>query len=117
VTQLLTGIAQTANPGGGGFMGILPLVLMFAVLYFLILRPQSKKAKEHQKMLAELKKGDLVVTSGGIIGTITGIKDGEVTLQVQEGVRLRVQRSAVSGLYAPAAPKAESTPKTEAKAS
>ena len=121
MTQFLNGLAQTAPASGGAasFLGnpMFMILAMFGIMYFLVIRPQSKKAKEHQKMLAELKKGDLVVTSGGVIGTITGIKDGEVTLQVQEGVRLRVQRSAVSGLYAPAAPKAESTPKTEAKAS
>jgi preprotein translocase subunit YajC len=83
------------------------------VIYFLILRPQSKKAKEHQKMLSELKKGDDVVTQGGIIGKISGIKDNEITLQVQEGVRLRVTRSSVTGVYNPGAAAA----KTEAKAS
>jgi preprotein translocase subunit YajC len=79
---------------GGMFI---PMILMFGVFYFLIIRPQSKKAKLHQQMLAELKKGDDVVTTGGVLGRITGIKDDEVTLQVQEGVRLRVLRSAVTG--------------------
>jgi preprotein translocase subunit YajC len=112
VTQFLNGLAQAA-PGGGGspLTQFVPLIAIFAIFYFLILRPQSRKAKEHQKMLSELKKGDDVTTSGGIIGKITGIKDNEVTLQVQEGVRIRVLRSAVNGVYAPEAPK------TEAKAS
>ncbi len=73
------------------------MVLIFAVMYFIVIRPQSKRAKETQKMLAELKKGDEVVTTGGIIGRISGIKDAEITLQVQEGVRIRIQRSAVTG--------------------
>jgi preprotein translocase subunit YajC len=90
---------------------------MFAVLYFLILRPQSKKAKEHQRVLSELKKGDQVVTQGGIIGKISGMKDAEVTLQVQEGVRILVQRTAISGLYPPAGARPDATPKSEAKAS
>ena len=91
---------------------------MFGIFYFLVIRPQSKKAKEHQKMLSELKKGDDVVTQGGIIGKITGIKDNELTLQVQEGVRVRVLRSAVTGLY-PGADGAgrKSETKSEAKAS
>ena len=89
-----------------------PLIAIFGIFYFLVLRPQSKKAKDHQKMLSELKKGDDVTTQGGIIGKITGIKDNEVTLQVQEGVRLRVLRSAVNGVYNP-----DAAPKTEAKAS
>jgi preprotein translocase subunit YajC len=94
-------MAQAA-PGGGssGLMQMAPLVLIFVVFYVLVIRPQSKKAKELQNLLKELKKGDDVVTQGGVIGRITGIKDGgdEVTLQVQEGVRLRILRSAITGL-------------------
>ena len=74
-------------------MQIVPLVLIFGVFWLLVIRPQSKKAKQHQAMLSELKKGDEVVTQGGIIGKIAGIKDNELTLQVQEGVRLRVTRA------------------------
>jgi preprotein translocase subunit YajC len=113
VTQFLTGFAQAAPGGMDGLKSLFPFVLMFAVLYFLILRPQSKKQKEHARMLSELKKGDLVVTQGGIIGNISGIKDNEITLQVQEGVRLRVTRASVTGLYNPSA----AAPKAEAKAS
>jgi len=81
--------------------------MMVGVFYLLIIRPQGKKAKELQKMLNELKKGDKVVTTGGLLGEISGIKDDEVTLQVQEGVRLRVLRSAVQGLQK--SPAAESS--------
>jgi preprotein translocase subunit YajC len=125
VTQFLISLAQAANSpqgqqpaSGGGFGGlggnpIILMVLIFAVMYFIVIRPQSKRAKETQKMLAELKKGDEVVTTGGIIGRISGIKDAEITLQVQEGVRIRIQRSAVTGrLKTPTEPT-----KTEAKAS
>src|SRR4051794_37933299 len=104
-------MAQAGGPGGGNpVMQFVPLLAIFAIFYFLVLRPQSRKAKEHQKMLGELKKGEEVVTQGGIIGKITGIGDGELTLQVQEGVRMRVLRSSVQGRYTPAAagPKAES---------
>jgi preprotein translocase subunit YajC len=94
-------------------MQFVPLIAIFGIFYFLVLRPQSKKAKETQKMLSELKKGDDVATQGGLIGKITGIKDNEVTLQVQEGVRIRVLRSAVTGVYNPTV----ATPKSEAKAS
>jgi len=93
---------------------LVPMLLIFGVMYLLVIRPQSKRAKEAQRMLAELKKGDEVVTTGGMIGKITGIKDTEITLQVQEGVRIRIQRSAVTG-------RLKTTPseptKTEAKAS
>jgi preprotein translocase subunit YajC len=85
---------------------ILPIVMMVAVFYLLIIRPQGKKAKELQKMLGELKKGDKVVTSGGLLGEISGIKDDEIVLLVQEGVRLRVLRSAVQGLQKPPAAEA-----------
>jgi preprotein translocase subunit YajC len=67
------------------------------VMYFFIIRPQSKKAKEVREMLAQLKAGDEVLTTGGIIGKITGLKDDEITLLVSEGVRVRVQRSSVTG--------------------
>ncbi len=91
-------MAQAAGGGSSGLMQMAPLVLIFVVFYVLVIRPQSKKAKELQAMLKELKKGDDVVTQGGVIGRITGIKDDEVTLQVQEGVRLRILRSAITGL-------------------
>jgi preprotein translocase subunit YajC len=113
VTQFLTSFAQAAPSGGGGLVGMLPFALMFVVIYFLILRPQSKKAKDHQRMLSELKKGDDVVTQGGIIGKISGMKDNEITLQVQEGVRLRVLRSSITSVYNPGAAPA----KADAKAS
>ncbi len=91
-------MAQAAGGSSGGLMQMAPLVLIFVVFYVLVIRPQSKKAKELQGMLKELKKGDDVVTQGGIIGRITGLKDDEVTLQVQEGVRLRMLRSSITGL-------------------
>ena len=97
---------------------IFMVLAMFAVMYFLVIRPQSKKQKELQKMLSELKKGDDVVTQGGIIGKVSGIKDNELILQLQEGVRVRVLRSAVTGLYTGAtAAAAKSETKSEAKAS
>jgi preprotein translocase subunit YajC len=104
VTQILFGMAQ-AGAGSGGAGGQLPffvpMIAMVAIFYFLVLRPQSRKAKQHTLMLSELKKGDEVVTQGGIIGKISGITDAELTLQVQEGVRLRVLRSSVQSKYTP----------------
>jgi preprotein translocase subunit YajC len=122
VTHFLNALAHGA-PQGGGAGGLLngmaiPLLLMFGIFYFLIIRPQSKKAKELQKMLSELKKGDDVVTQGGLIGKVSGLKDNELTLQLQEGVRVRVLRSAVTGLYTGAtSSSAKSETKSEAKAS
>jgi preprotein translocase subunit YajC len=105
VTPFFTALLQQAPAAGGGnpLLGLAPYIVILGVFYFLMIRPQAKKAKLHQQMLGQLKKGDDVVTTGGLIGRITGIKDDEVTLQVQEGVRLRVLRSAVTGLQRPAA--------------
>jgi preprotein translocase subunit YajC len=109
LNHFLVNLAQAASSGGGNpMMQFVPLVAIFAIFYFLVLRPQSKKAKEHQSMLSELKKGDEVVTQGGIIGKISGITDAELTLQVQEGVRIRVTRASVQGRYGAAAAKTES---------
>ena len=91
-----------APSGGGGVMGsltsFLPLVLMFVVFYFLLIWPQQKKAKAHRQVLANLQKGDNVVTSSGIYGQITGITDTTVTLEIAEKVRIKVSRSAVAGV-------------------
>jgi len=89
--------APAAAPQGGGLMSLLPLILIFVIFYFLLIRPQQKKAKAHQKFVAELKKGDKVVTSGGLYGEITGLTDKFVTLEVADNVRLKVARAHVLG--------------------
>ena len=95
----MTGIAyaQTgaATGAGGGLAGFLPLILIFVVFYFLLIRPQQKKAKEHSAFLGNLKKGDDVVTSGGIHGRITGLTDTIATLEIADGVRIKVNRPSV----------------------
>lgn len=89
--------AQAAG-GGGDMLGtLLPLVLIFVVFYFLLIRPQQKKAKQHREMLGELRRGDRVVTSGGIIGTITRvIGDSELAVEISDGVKVRVMRGMIS---------------------
>ena len=111
-SALLDQAATPQSPGGPLANFMLP-VLIIGVMYLLVLRPQNKKAKLQQQMLSQLKRGDDVVTTGGLIGRISGIKDDEITLQVQEGVHLRVARSAVTGLYKAAT----ETAKVDAKAS
>jgi preprotein translocase subunit YajC len=83
----------------GGGQGSFPLmmIMMIAVFYFILIRPQQKKQKEQDSWLKSLKKGDEVVTSGGVIGRISGLTDNTVTLEVQEKVRIKVLRSSVSG--------------------
>jgi len=90
--------AQGAAPAGGAAGGIasfVPLILIFVVFYFLLIRPQQKKAKEHQNFLNNLKKGERVITSGGIYGRITGLTDTVVTLEIADGVTIKVLRSAI----------------------
>ncbi|MBI2893770.1 MAG: preprotein translocase subunit YajC [Deltaproteobacteria bacterium] len=74
------------------------LALMFVVFYFMLIRPQQKRAREHQQLLGQLKKGDRIVTTGGLIGRISGLTDKLVTLEVAEKVRVQVLRSQVQGL-------------------
>jgi preprotein translocase subunit YajC len=89
------GAAQAAQQPGG-FMAFVPFVLMFAVLYFLVLRPQQKKLKEQQAMLAALKHGDEVVTASGLLGKVTGITDKVVTLEVADDVRVKMLKNQVT---------------------
>jgi preprotein translocase subunit YajC len=94
--------AMGGVPGGGGGAGgmgsFLPLILMFVVFYFLLIWPQQKKAKAHRQVLANLQKGETVVTSSGIYGTITGLTDTVVTLEIAEKVRIKVTRSSIAGV-------------------
>lgn len=87
-----------SGQGGGGFGAFVPLILMFAIFYFLLIRPQQKKQKHHREMLGRLKKGDRVITSGGLYGRITGITDTVVTLEISEKVRVKVGRGNIAGL-------------------
>jgi len=90
--------AQTAGAADptGGFMQLLPMILMFVVLWFLMIRPQMKKAKEHKALLAALQKGDEVVTGGGLVGRVTKVDDAYVNVEIAEGVEVVVQKPAVA---------------------
>jgi preprotein translocase subunit YajC len=87
--------AQAAGGGDPGFIGFLPIILMFVLLYFLMIRPQMKRAKDQKAMIEALQKGDEVVTAGGIVGRITKLADQYVTVEVAPNIELVVQRSAV----------------------
>jgi len=95
-------LAQAAGGAetGGALMGMLPIILMFVILYFLMIRPQMKRQKEHRNMVAALGKGDEVVTSGGLLGKITQVNDSYITVEVAQladkPVEVLVQRAAVS---------------------
>ncbi|MFC7609165.1 preprotein translocase subunit YajC [Teichococcus aestuarii] len=86
-------------------MQLLPLMLIFVVFYFLLIRPQQKRAKEHRAMLTQLKRNDRVITAGGILGTVTKVKEGseEVEIEIAPNVRINVVRSTISTLVKPVA--------------
>lgn len=87
--------AAAASPGGD-FMAFLPMIAIFVVFYFLLIRPQQKRSKEAKAMLAALQKGDEVVTAGGIVGKITKLTDAYATVEVASNVEITIQRSAIS---------------------
>lgn len=89
-------IAQASPSGGGGLTSFLPILIMFAAMYFLLIAPQRKKQKLHQKMITELTSGVDVVTSGGIYGTITNVKDDRFVLRVAEGTKIEITKSSVA---------------------
>ena len=87
--------AQSAAPGGADLMSMLPIILMFVVLYFVMIRPQMKRAKEHKAMVEALQKGDEVIAAGGVLGKVTKVADNYVTIEISDKVEVRVQRPAV----------------------
>jgi preprotein translocase subunit YajC len=93
-------MAQSAGGAapGGGFAPLLMMVVFIAIFYFLLIRPQQKKAKEHQAMVTRLAAGDEVVTSGGILGKIVEVGDQFITLEIADGVRIKVQKFQVTSL-------------------
>lgn len=94
--------AQAAGGGdGGGLVSLLPLVLIFVVFYFLLIRPQQKKMKAHKALIEAVRRGDRVVTAGGIMGQVTKvINDGEVQVEIAEGVRVRIVRATITDVLA-----------------
>lgn len=92
-------MAEGAAAGSdGGLLGMLPLVLIFVLFYFMLIRPQTKRAKEHKNMVAALAKGDEIVTNGGLLGKIIEIDESFLTVSIADGVEVKVQRQAVSTL-------------------
>ena len=85
-------------PGSGGFSAFVPLILMFGIFYFLLIRPQQKKAKEQRAMIDNLKKGDRIITSGGIHGRITGIDENTLRVEVADKVQIKINRGNVAQL-------------------
>ena len=95
-----TAYAQTAAAAPGQepsmFMSLVPFIFIFGVMYFLIIRPQSRRQKEHQKFLSEIKRGDEVITASGILGKIDGLTDLFATLEIAPGVKIKVLRNQIA---------------------
>ena len=98
------GGAGAGQGAGGGIGAFVPLILMFVIFYFLLIRPQQKKTKEHRAMIENLKKGDRIITSGGIHGRITAVSDTTFTVEISDRVRVKVNRGNVAGKVQTGAP-------------
>ena len=98
--MISTAFAMGANEGqaAGGLAGFLPIIILFAIFYFLLIRPQQKKAKEHRGMISNLKKGNRIITSGGIYGTIISIDDTTIGLEIAEKIKVKLSRGNVAAL-------------------
>ncbi|HVL30579.1 MAG TPA: preprotein translocase subunit YajC [Sphingomicrobium sp.] len=97
-STLATTLAATAAPGAaGGFFGlIMPMLLVFVIFYFLMIRPQQRRMKQHQATIAAVKKGDEVITAGGIRGKVTKVTDEEVEVEIAQGTKVRIVKSTLS---------------------
>jgi preprotein translocase subunit YajC len=89
---------DAAAQGGGGYQGIIMMVVIFAIFYFILIRPQQKKMKEHKKMVDELKKGDEIVTAGGMYATVENTSPDTLTVKIAEGVKVKITRSSVGAV-------------------
>lgn len=108
-----------AAQGGGGLLAtpLFPILLMLGVMWFFLIRPQQKKQKEHREMISNLKKGDRIITSGGLYGRITGLTDSTLTLEIADKVRVKVSRAHIGGLAQAAAPQPADHSKDKAEPS
>ncbi|MEM1064046.1 MAG: preprotein translocase subunit YajC [Pseudomonadota bacterium] len=89
--------AQAAGGAGGAFASFIPLILIFAIMYFLLIRPQQKKLKEHQAMVEALRRGDQIVTQGGVVGKVTKVlEDNKVEVEIAQGVKVQVIKTTVA---------------------
>jgi preprotein translocase subunit YajC len=99
--QIAYAMGAPGEGGQGGFGMFVPLILLFGIFYFLLIRPQQKRQKDHKALLSNLRKGDQVITAGGMYGRITGLTDTVVTLEIAEKVRVKVARSQISTKLVP----------------
>lgn len=93
-----SGGAGGSGGQGGGFGAFLPLIILFVIFYFLLIRPQQRKSKQHKEMLASLKEGDRIVSSGGLHGIVTGMAEDTVTIEIAPKVRAKIARASIAEL-------------------
>jgi len=105
--------AEAAASGSDGITQLIPLVLIMVIFWVLLIRPQQKKMKEHNEMLTTIKKGDKVITGGGIFGRVTASKDNVLTIEIAEGVNIKVKQDTISGLQESPEPKAKKATKNK----
>ncbi len=119
LSQALAQEAGKATGGDSFLTGILPLILIFVVFWFLLLRPQQKRMREHRELVGKVKKGDEVLTNGGIIGKVTKAHEGSPTIEVEiaDNVRVQLARAQIAGLWNPQAPGAAVQAANDAKGS
>ena len=98
IAYAMAGPAGGGAGGAGGFASFVPLILMFVIFYFLLIRPQQKKAKQHREMVNNLKKGDRIMTNGGLYGRIVSLDDETISLEVADKVRVKIGRGYVGSL-------------------
>ena len=110
-------MGQTGAQAGqqGGFASLVPLILMFVIFYFLLIRPQQKKAKEHRTMIDNLKRGDKVITTGGIYGVITDMDEATTTVEIADKVQIRLVRGNIAGIAGNPEKSAKKEKKKDAK--
>ncbi|MEM7423200.1 MAG: preprotein translocase subunit YajC [Pseudomonadota bacterium] len=103
--------AQAGGPGGADFItSLVPLVMIFVIFYFLLIRPQQKRAKEHKQMVAALRRGDQIVTAGGMVAKVTRVKEGdeEIEVEIAEGVKVKLYRSTITTVLSKTEPAKDS---------
>ena len=112
-----TVLAQAA-PGAFDYLNslLIPTVLIVGIMYFLMIRPQQRRLKEHQALIAAIRRGDTVITAGGIIGKVSKVEDDELQIEIADGVRIKVLRATVSEVRGKGEPAAASTSKSKTKA-
>ncbi|MBN4077070.1 preprotein translocase subunit YajC [Mariprofundus ferrooxydans] len=105
MTIINPAFAADAGGSSSGFASLIPLILIMVIFYFLLIRPQQKKLKEHRNLVDEIKRGDKVLTAGGLFGKVIDVKDDVLKIEIADGVRVNVKRDTIAGLTDVAAPK------------